>query len=143
MEYLPLVQYDFLGDRLRDLIHVTSNHTFADIKLSYSPIGIGKLRWVGAVSHDVASVSTATKVMQFSFSSTDSRPACHAVMLCVSKIYICHLLTVMYLEHVLCRHCCGVPQMDLHNKLRYQMNKTAVKNKEAIECSIPCYPVVI
>ncbi|PNF24787.1 Cleft lip and palate transmembrane protein 1-like protein [Cryptotermes secundus] len=44
MEYLPVVQYNFLNNRLRDLIHVTSNHTYEDIMLLYSPIGIGKLR---------------------------------------------------------------------------------------------------
>jgi hypothetical protein len=50
MEYLPVVQYDFLNNRLRDLIHITSNHTHEDVILSYSPIGIGKLRSVCALS---------------------------------------------------------------------------------------------
>ncbi|GFG28363.1 hypothetical protein Cfor_01743 [Coptotermes formosanus] len=44
MEYLPVVQYGFLNSRIRDLIHITSNHTSAEIMLLYSPISIGKLR---------------------------------------------------------------------------------------------------
>jgi hypothetical protein len=46
MEYLPVVHYDFLNSRLQDLIHITSNHTSEDIMLLYSPIGIGKLRFM-------------------------------------------------------------------------------------------------
>jgi hypothetical protein len=46
MEYLPVVQYGFLNSRIRDLIHITSNHTSVDIMLLYSPISIGKLRYV-------------------------------------------------------------------------------------------------
>ncbi|XP_021939566.1 cleft lip and palate transmembrane protein 1-like protein isoform X2 [Zootermopsis nevadensis] len=44
MEYLPLVHYDILNSRLRDLIHITSNHSVADVKLLYSPISFGQLR---------------------------------------------------------------------------------------------------
>ncbi|KAJ9587455.1 hypothetical protein L9F63_028292, partial [Diploptera punctata] len=44
MEYLPIVQYDFLNNRLRDLIHITPNHTSTEVSLVYTPISIGKLR---------------------------------------------------------------------------------------------------
>ncbi|XP_069672324.1 lipid scramblase CLPTM1L [Periplaneta americana] len=44
MEFLPVVVYDFLNNRLRDLIHITNNHSSIDIMFLYSPISIGKLR---------------------------------------------------------------------------------------------------
>nr|CAD7402749.1 unnamed protein product [Timema poppensis] len=45
-EFLPVVQYDFLNNRLRDLVEVTLNHSSMDFTLVYAPISLGKLRLV-------------------------------------------------------------------------------------------------
>ncbi|KAK7874007.1 hypothetical protein R5R35_013418 [Gryllus longicercus] len=42
-EFLPIVQYDFLNNRLRDLVPVI-NLSVSNVTLSYMPTGIGKLR---------------------------------------------------------------------------------------------------
>ncbi|PSN48282.1 Cleft lip and palate transmembrane protein 1-like protein [Blattella germanica] len=58
MEYLPIVQYDFLNNRLSDLIHITDNDTAVDISLIYNPISIGKLRLMLHVETALHSILT-------------------------------------------------------------------------------------
>ncbi|XP_068084776.1 lipid scramblase CLPTM1L isoform X2 [Anabrus simplex] len=43
-EFLPVIQYDFLNNRLRDLVKISSSNSTVNISLIYAPVGIGKLR---------------------------------------------------------------------------------------------------
>nr|CAD7597066.1 unnamed protein product [Timema genevievae] len=56
-EFLPVVQYDFLNNRLRDLVEVTLNHSSMNFTIVYAPISIGKLRLVQHVGTALRSLS--------------------------------------------------------------------------------------
>ncbi|XP_063220844.1 lipid scramblase CLPTM1L [Bacillus rossius redtenbacheri] len=64
-QYLPLVQYDFLNNRLRDLVEIKENVSHVPFTLVYSPVTFGKLR---LMQH----VRTALKSLQeFGFTEKD------------------------------------------------------------------------
>ena len=56
MEFLPIIQNDFLKTRLRDLEEITINSTKIPLEFQYNPIGVGKLRLLMHVEHALGSL---------------------------------------------------------------------------------------
>ncbi|XP_049781476.1 cleft lip and palate transmembrane protein 1-like protein [Schistocerca cancellata] len=64
-EFLPIIQYDFLNNRLRDLVVIGKNDTIMMTTLAYAPVSTGKLR---VMQH----IETALRsLMSFGFNEKD------------------------------------------------------------------------
>lgn len=52
-QYLPVIQYNFLYSRYRDLIELEPTMRSVNITISYEPIGIGKFRLIAQMEQAV------------------------------------------------------------------------------------------